>query len=73
MNFFWLVLVQVKRMSAREVVAQCFPERTPDGPLKYSSDTTKFVRKAINDLANLIDLPLREDAKRPGRRPIRTV
>lgn len=72
-HFFWLVLVQIKRMSAREVVDQCFPERKPHGPLEYSSDTTKSVRKAINDLANFIDLPLREDAKRPGRRPIRTV
>jgi hypothetical protein len=72
-HFLWLVLVQVKRISAREVIAQCFPERMPNGLLEYSSDSTKFVRKAISDLANFIDLPLREDAKRPGRRRIKTV
>jgi len=62
-HFHWLVLFQVKKMSYSEIVG---PSDLRKG---YLSDDTKKVRKAINDLARLIDLPLRSEGTRPGRRP----
>ena len=64
----WLADFQVKQMGYKEVYEAnvCSTLPTP-----YSSDDTKTVRQAINKLARLIQLPLRREATRPGRRPKR--
>ncbi len=67
-HFIWLAQFQVKEMSYREISNEVDP---PRGSAKapYLSDDTKKVRKAVNDLARAIKLPLRAEGRRPGRRP----
>jgi hypothetical protein len=56
-HFRWLVLYQVTRKSHRQIAGEVFRER-------------QAVRKAINETARLISLPLR-DPTRPGRPRLR--
>lgn len=67
-HFYWLAQFQVKRSSYAEIVRMHFPGRTNGKRTEHVSDNTKVVRKAINDLSKFIDLPLRLEATRPGRR-----
>jgi len=71
-HFHWFVLFQVNKLSYSEIVRTYFPKRSNEKRLEYISDDTKVVRKAINELAKFIDLPLRKEATKPGRRPRRT-
>lgn len=59
-HFTWLVLLQVERKEYREIFESDRQE--------FNLGEERSVRKAINDLARFIDLPLRSDATRPGRR-----
>ncbi len=64
----WLVDYQIKEMGflaiSNKIKSEDSMNREP-----YLSDDTKKVRKAINELAKTISLPLRSEGRLPGRRP----
>jgi hypothetical protein len=66
-HFEWLACFQVKVMSYEEI-RDAFRPTADSGQQTYLSDDTKAVRKAVNELARFIGLPLRDDGCRPGRR-----
>lgn len=66
-HFEWLACFQVKAMSYEEI-KDAFRSSVDSGKRTYLSDDTKAVRKAVNELARFIGLPLRDDGCRPGRR-----
>lgn len=66
-HFEWLACFQVAGLSYEEVRDKFRPKDGPQ-PKTYLSDDTKAHRKAINDLARFIELPLRRDGTAPGRR-----
>jgi hypothetical protein len=72
-HFNWLVLYQIKRLSAEEIFAQdnpsAYASRKKEGNV---SEYTKYIRKAYNKLAKFIYLPLRNDGIRPGRKALKT-
>src|ERR1700754_13799 len=65
----WLADFQVKQMGYKEI---CEAGRSLGGlsnqPRSYLNDDTKTVRQAINKLANVLELPLRAEPRKPGRR-----
>lgn len=66
-HFEWLACFQVKGMSYEEI-KESFRSGADAGSRTYLSDDTKVIRKAVNELARFIGLPLRDDGCRPGRR-----
>lgn len=69
-HFEWLVCFQVKQLSYAEILKFYFPKEYAAAKLTRNiSDRTKRIRKAVNEVADYINLPLREDGTKPGRRP----
>jgi hypothetical protein len=69
-HFEWLVCFQVNQMSYAEILELYSPEEFADAKKAGNlSDRTKRIRKAVHEVADFINLPLREDGIRPGRRP----
>jgi hypothetical protein len=67
-HFNWLVQFQVKSMSYEEIFEHHFPKEHENAKLRGDmSERTKRIRKAINQLAQLIQLSLRKDGTAPGR------
>lgn len=64
----WLAYFQLKKMDYKQISISENTSKNANQHV-YVNDETKKVRKAINDLAKKIKLPLREEATRPGRRP----
>ncbi len=71
LHFEWFVNFQVNGMSYEDVFALHFPNlhASLKQQGKLSSDNTKAIRKAINEISRIIELPLRPEGKAPGRRP----
>lgn len=67
-HFEWLACFHVAEMSFEEINDKFRPPNGPDR-LEHLSDDTKAIRKAVNEPARFISLPLREEAHKPGRRP----
>jgi hypothetical protein len=67
----WLVDFQVRRMGYNEIRGTGKSRKTSPNSPQSSGDETKTVRQAINQLAKLIELPLRDEPRRPGRRTSR--
>jgi hypothetical protein len=65
----WLVDFQVKQMDYNEIRGTGKSRKTSPHSTQSSGDETKTVRQAINQLAKLIELPLRDEPRRPGRPP----
>lgn len=68
-HFEWLACFQVKGMSYGEIKKSFKPQPGTEEKV-YVSDDTKFIRKAVRDLARFIELPLRKDGTSPGRRSL---
>lgn len=58
-HFAWLVLFHVKNMAYKDIFNR-YKEKNNLG-------TDKAIRKAINETARLIDLPLQQNSRNPGR------
>jgi hypothetical protein len=68
-HFEWLVCFQVNQMSYADILELYFPNEFATAKKAGNiSDRTKRIRKAVNEVADFINLPLREDGVRPGRR-----
>ena len=68
-HFEWLVLFQINHLSYAEIYKAYFPIIFDDAKKKGTiSDRTKQIRKAVHAVAKFIDLPLRVDGTKPGRR-----
>ncbi len=73
-HFDWLACFQVKEMDAADILSQFLPIEY-DSAVNRGRDSlnnaTKRIRSAINELADFIDLDLREEGIKPGRRSLK--
>ena len=69
-RFEWLLCFQIKGMTYAQICEQENPQLYADHEARGTlGDHTKRIKKAINDLAKLMFLPLDKERTTPGRRP----